>query len=442
MEKIKVTKGQVLHKRGDEVRLIEIVLSGGLLMTDGHDVEVRLGSGAVAGAVYSPGEEYDFDYVASEDSTLITMEYNADEDLAEAVTSTAAIAPAMAAASMEHTSGVLDALVSIEEAATELCKEIRYNYNDYKFLCAKLQKDPVRFPLVEALTQPEPSALTSGWQFEIVKAFCEQHKTTENVLTTAAFGYLLSAYTLKKEVLFTTVYNGRRDPRCKGTVSMFVTTLPVLCRRGVDLSVEEYLSGLKEQLLGSMASDLYSFAELSADTGLTSDVQFVWQGDMLSLPAGSTLKLKREKLPFIATGDVLSAQLFPEEDQLVFQVQYHADRYSEEYIARLAGCMNQVLKDMMVKDKLSDRSSALSQMKSAKRSLRFQGERSFTMMPGRPGWISFPQVWTEYRKRRRYRTAREAIPTRNWTGHLTGLRLFFTQMEPRKTVLQPSGWTA
>ncbi len=174
MEKIKVTKGQVLHKRGDEVRLIEIVLSGGLLMTDGHDVEVRLGSGAVAGAVYAPGEEYDFDYVASENSSLIVMEYNEDTDLAEAVTSTAAIAPAMAAASMEHTSGVLDALVSIEEAATELCKEIRYNYNDYKFLCAKLQKDPVRFPLVEALTQPEPSALTSGWQFEIVKAFCEQ----------------------------------------------------------------------------------------------------------------------------------------------------------------------------------------------------------------------------------------------------------------------------
>ena len=62
MEKIKVTKGQVLHKRGDEVRLLEIVLSGGLLMTDGHDVEVRLGSGAVAGAIYSPGDEYDFDY--------------------------------------------------------------------------------------------------------------------------------------------------------------------------------------------------------------------------------------------------------------------------------------------------------------------------------------------------------------------------------------------
>ena len=187
-----------------------------------------------------------------------------------------------------------------------------------------------------------------------LKAFCEQHKTTENVLTMAAFGFLLSAYTLKKEVLFTTVYNGRRDPRCRRTVSMFVTTLPVLCRRGGDLTVEEYLSGLKEQLLGSMANDLYSFAELSADTGITSDVQFVWQGDMLSLPKGSTLKLKREELPFIATGDALSAQLFPEEDKLVLQLQYHADRYSSGYIARFAGCMNRVLKDMMSKDKLSE----------------------------------------------------------------------------------------
>ena len=187
-----------------------------------------------------------------------------------------------------------------------------------------------------------------------LKAFCEKQQTTENVVTTAAFGYLLSAYTLKKEVLFTTVYNGRRDPRCRRTVSMFVTTLPVLCRRERDLSVAECLLELKERLLGSMANDLYSFAELSADTGLTSDVQFVWQADMFSLPKGSTLKLKREKLPFIATGDALSAQLFPEGDKLVFQVQYHADRYSEEYIARLAGCMNRVLKDMMVKDKLSE----------------------------------------------------------------------------------------
>lgn len=190
--------------------------------------------------------------------------------------------------------------------------------------------------------------------YSALKAFCERQRTTENVLTTAAFGVLMSAYTLKKDALFTTVYNGRRDLRCRRTVSMFVTTLPVLCSRGRDLSVAQYLSSLKEQLLGSMANDLYSFAELAAETGITSDVQFVWQADMLSLPKGSALKLKREELPFIATGDALSAQLFPEEDRLIFHLQYHADRYSEAFIARFAEGMNQVLKDLMAKERLSE----------------------------------------------------------------------------------------
>ncbi|MBR1760206.1 MAG: hypothetical protein IJ741_03400, partial [Schwartzia sp.] len=69
MEKMTVGKGQVLHKKGEEVRKLEIVLSGALAMTDGGEVDIRLGSGSVAGAVYEPGEPYAFDCVVREDST-------------------------------------------------------------------------------------------------------------------------------------------------------------------------------------------------------------------------------------------------------------------------------------------------------------------------------------------------------------------------------------
>ncbi len=177
MEKLKVRKGQVLHSRGEEVRKLEIVLSGALSMTDGNDVEVRLGSGSVAGAIYLPDETYTFDYVALEESTLVSFDYTSEEDVAEAVTSTPAIAPAMAAASMDFTAALTDTLVASEEAAAALCKEIKYNYNDYKFLCAKLQIDPVRYPTVEALAMPEPSGLDSGWEADAVRAFCEQKET-------------------------------------------------------------------------------------------------------------------------------------------------------------------------------------------------------------------------------------------------------------------------
>lgn len=174
MEKIKLGKGRVLHKKGEEVQKLEIVLSGALSMTDGNDVDVRLGSGGVAGAIYLPGEKYAFDYVVLEESTLVVLDYGAEEDVAGAVTGTPAIAPVMASASMELTGGLLDTLAFVEESATGLCKEIKYNYNDYRFLCAKLRKDPTRFPLVEALAEPTPSALGSGWEADAIRAFNEQ----------------------------------------------------------------------------------------------------------------------------------------------------------------------------------------------------------------------------------------------------------------------------
>ena len=148
-------------------RSLEVVLSGALVMTDGDEVEVRLGSGTVAGAIYLPGEIYSFDYVAAEDSSLVTMEYQAEEDVVEAVTSTPAIAPVMAAESMALTKRMLDALTATEEAAAELYKEIKYNYNDYQFLCVKLQTAPARFAFVEGMPVFEPSGMGLGWEAEM-----------------------------------------------------------------------------------------------------------------------------------------------------------------------------------------------------------------------------------------------------------------------------------
>ena len=174
MEKEVIRKGQVLHKKGDEVKTIEILLSGALSMTDGGDVNVRLNSGSIAGAVYLPGDTYTFDYVALEDSTLAAYEYQAENDIAEAVAGTVAIGPAIAAASMEQAKGMLDTLSSVEEAASTLCKDLKYNYNDYKFLCAKVKMTPKQFVFVEVLTEPETSGLASGWESDAVRAFCGQ----------------------------------------------------------------------------------------------------------------------------------------------------------------------------------------------------------------------------------------------------------------------------
>lgn len=180
MKKINIANGEVLHKKGEEVKTLEIVLSGGLLMTDGNDIEVRLECGAIAGAIYQPGEKYAFDYVAFVDSVLVVFDYKTEDDLADAATSTPAIAPVMAAASMSFTKEMLDALASVEEAAAEFCKDLKFKYNDYKFLCVKAKKSPEKFPFVEQLEVPEQSGFCSGWEESVCRAFCDQKDELKN----------------------------------------------------------------------------------------------------------------------------------------------------------------------------------------------------------------------------------------------------------------------
>ncbi|MCR5652243.1 MAG: hypothetical protein K6F88_00415 [Ruminococcus sp.] len=179
MEKIKIEKGHVLHKKGDEVKNLEIVLSGALVMTDGDSVDVRLSGGGIAGAIYLPGDIYSFDYVALEESTLLVMDYLSEDDIAEAVSGTPAIAPVMAAAGMEFASGILDALDATSQAASDFCKEIKYNYNDYKFMCVKLDRTPEQFSFVEQLPVPDAPEILSGWEAEVCRTYCDQRSSLE-----------------------------------------------------------------------------------------------------------------------------------------------------------------------------------------------------------------------------------------------------------------------
>ena len=179
MEKIKIGKGEVLHKKGDEVKNIEIVLSGALTMTNRDTVDVRLSGGGIAGAVYNPGDLYVFDYAAAEDTTLLVFDYTSDDDIVDAVSSATAIAPVMAASNMEFVNGMLDALNSVTDTAANFCKEIKYNYNDYKFMCVKLEKEPEQFSFVEQLPTPDTPEITSSWEAEICRSFCEHRGDLE-----------------------------------------------------------------------------------------------------------------------------------------------------------------------------------------------------------------------------------------------------------------------
>ena len=89
-----LTKGTVVHKSGDTVETLEIVLKGKVVATDG-DSEILLPSGSIIGLFEVPDAEYIYDYVTKEDVTIFSYSYQETADIAKVLKSNPKITPTL-----------------------------------------------------------------------------------------------------------------------------------------------------------------------------------------------------------------------------------------------------------------------------------------------------------------------------------------------------------
>lgn len=111
-----------------------------------------------------------------------------------------------------------------------------------------------------------------------IKAYCDKNKLTLAAFFNGAFGLTLARFIYRDEIVYTTIYNGRSDPRLSRSVTMLVKTLPVYCDTNGDKKVADFLTGMKDGLMQSMSKDIYSFAEISRAYDIKADIIFAYQG--------------------------------------------------------------------------------------------------------------------------------------------------------------------
>jgi len=189
---------------------------------------------------------------------------------------------------------------------------------------------------------------------EAALELCEKLGVTPNTLFTGVFGILMSRWTNAKESLFATIYNGRNDSRLENTVCMLVKTLPVYCSFDDKTTVASYMVSLQEQLMNSMANDIFPFSDIAAKYGITSDLIFAYQAELTDdYPIGGT----------VAVGEDLSLDL-PKEP-LLFQVrlydgvyyltaEYRSDLYTEETVQNLMDSYNAAFESILGCRNVSD----------------------------------------------------------------------------------------
>ena len=137
-------------------------------------------------------------------------------------------------------------------------------------------------PDLEIPEQTDASKLRIlGTDMDRVDAFCKTNGIKKSTFFTSAFSFLLAKYNNDQESLFTTVFNGRTDPKFQHSVGMTVKTLPVYAKFTEETTVLDFLKASEEQMIGCRKHDLYSYTDIMNDLNLQTNAIFAWHGLIL-----------------------------------------------------------------------------------------------------------------------------------------------------------------
>ena len=183
---------------------------------------------------------------------------------------------------------------------------------------------------------------------EKILSYCEKMGVTPNTLFTGLFGVLATKYSNSDDSLFATIYNGRNDSRLENTVCMLVKTLPVYCAFEEKTTIQTYMTGISEQLMSSMANDIFPFYDIAAKYGINSDLVFAYQAELSDdFPIGDTMA-KGEDLSLDMAKMPLLIQVRDYDHEYVLTAEYRSDMYSKAFVDGMLeayeAAMNSMLK--------------------------------------------------------------------------------------------------
>lgn len=200
-----------------------------------------------------------------------------------------------------------------------------------------------------------------------VKHYCEANQLSLNGFFTAMFGLVLSKFCGKEKPVFTTIYNGRSDSRLHRAMAMLVKTYPVVCdvsRAAADTPVAACIAAVGDQMLESMANDLYSFGEISRTYGVRPDVMFAYQGEDFTFDTLCGEPVTQISLALDQAKAPLNLNVFLQDGRIRYFCEYRSDRFSGDYIDSFLDACDKAVSELLTQPTvgkisvLSDRAAA------------------------------------------------------------------------------------
>lgn len=234
----------------------------------------------------------------------------------------------------------------------------------YRKLLTSVNSDSLPIKDSSVRHTPKQEWLTKSFTLDDMsfKSIRKRYSVSTTAFFTGILGFLLSKYNCRSDSVITTAYNGRASERTARTVSMLVKTLPFVSNITENLKVGDFLRESTEQLENSRKNSLYSFSEIAQTYGISSDINFVYQGKLLDyqLMSGSDIKVERlydeehiEKTALLFEVSDISLR----EDGLheySLHIGYRADLYGKEFVENMARSYIKAAQEFLTREYLKE----------------------------------------------------------------------------------------
>ena len=193
-----------------------------------------------------------------------------------------------------------------------------------------------------------------GIEMDQVDAFCKTNGIKKSTFFTSAFSFLLAKYNNDQESLFTTVFNGRTDPKFQHSVGMTVKTLPVYAKFSEETSVLDFLKAGEEQMIGCRKHDLYSYTDIMTDLNLQTNAIFAWHGLILDFTELMGKPMEAIQLRKHNEGVSFYLMAFYVGKKYHIKAEYNSNEYSETLVDQFMESYEAVLEGFLSQTLLRD----------------------------------------------------------------------------------------
>lgn len=153
MEHIQYKKNEILHKKGDPVETLDLILQGRVIIREGSTYTIKAKEGVVLGIFESVKSVYSYDYIAASDCLVLRHPYTGEKDVSDFIRNQFSDRELLI-------TGAAGLVISLSSRFRYMERYTRYFYNtlkntylQYRKLCATYHLGIQTFPFFEAFQE-------------------------------------------------------------------------------------------------------------------------------------------------------------------------------------------------------------------------------------------------------------------------------------------------